>query len=87
MQYTDSRAAALVTELREEAGLSPEGLSRAIFVSGLGYVSGRTIRNIEKFETVPTLRVRNSLARYFERSPRAIWMNAPTVMDRRRVMA
>lgn len=83
MQYTDSLGADLLVQLREEAGLSPEGLSRAIFVDGLGYVSGRTIRNIEKFETVPTLRVRAALAAYFKRSPRSIWRNAPTVMDRR----
>lgn len=83
MQYTDSQAAALLSQLREEAGLSPEALSRAIFVRGLGYVSGRTIRNTEKHETVPTLRVRAALAGYFDRSPRSIWRNAPTVMDRR----
>jgi DNA-binding XRE family transcriptional regulator len=83
MQYTDSSAARLLTELREGAGLSPEGLSRAIFAAGLGYVAGRTIRNIEKREIVPTLRVRTALARYFDRPARSVWRTAPTVMDRR----
>lgn len=83
----DERAAALLTQLREDAGLSPEALSRAIFVADLGFVSGRTIRNIENEHHVPTLRVRASIARYFDRNPRSIWRNAPTFQTRSRRVA
>lgn len=88
MQYTDSRAAAILTQLREDQGLSPEHLSRAIFEAGHGYVSGRTIRNIEGDPSpIPTLRVRMAIARYFERHPRTIWATAPAVMPRQKVAA
>lgn len=88
MQYTDPRAAAILAQLREDQGLSPEQLSRAIFQAGFGYISGRTVRNIENDPNpIPTLRVRMSIARYFDRHPRSIWSTAPTVMDRRKVAA
>lgn len=87
MASTDRLAADLLSELREDRGLSPEALSRAIFIAGHGYVSGRTIRNIEKDATVPTLRVRGSIALYFARTPRGIWRNAPVVTDRSRKVA
>lgn len=83
MQQVDMDAAALLTALREAEDKSPEQLARAIHLAGFGFVAGRTIRNIEKEGTVPTLRVRGSIARYFQRTSRDIWRNAPTFHDRR----
>lgn len=87
MRSTDPAAAALLTELREQACLSPEQLARAIFLGGHGYVSGRTVRNVEKDHVIPTLRVRGAIAAYFERTPRDIWRNAPVFHDRRNRVA
>lgn len=83
MQLVDHSAGAILSELREGACLSPEQLARAIHIGGHGFVAGRTIRNVEKFGVVPTLRVRGSIASYFGRTPRDIWRTAPIFHDRR----
>lgn len=87
MQQVDMDAAALLTALREAQDKSPEQLARAINIGGFGFVSSRTIRNIEKDGIVPTLRVRGSIARYFGRTGREVWRNAPTFHDRRNRVA
>lgn len=73
MASIDRPAAQLLRELRTDAGLSPEALSQAMLMQGLGYVSGKTIRRIEHTGKIPTPRVQFSIARYFDRLPSGIW--------------
>lgn len=70
----DKRAGQLLNALRRSRGLSPEGLGAALHLAGLGFVSGRQIRRIERDGVIPTARVQFALARFFERRPDQIWM-------------
>lgn len=81
MPWTDARAAARIEELREDRGLSQEGLASAIQLLAKtegwykvhGAVDAFTIRRIERDEHVPSERVRLVIALYFGVQPRDIW--------------
>lgn len=81
MPAVDYHAAALIAELREEQGLSQEGLARAIrrkaegerWFKIHGAVDAFTIRRIERDGHCPSERVRLVIALYFGRQPREIW--------------
>ena len=66
------RAGGLVRELRTRQGLSTTDLSFAILAAGLGSVSPRTLRRIEKGVT-PRVRVQYAVARYFDREVPQVW--------------
>ena len=69
----DHRAGALLKELRENRGLSPEQLSHAIYGAGLGTISGQTIRRTEDKGAIPQVRNRFALAQFFDREVVDIW--------------
>jgi hypothetical protein len=85
MPYIDTEAAALVRQLREKRGLSPEAMSKRISAlavaerSELGGVDPFTIRRIEgrpekrKPGMVPSVRVARVVAGFFALEPDAIW--------------
>lgn len=80
---TDRLAADLILAYLEDRGMSPEAFSRAAFNAGHGYISSRTIYRIVEKAHVPDLRVRATIARQMEKSPRAVWRNAPVVAGRK----
>jgi hypothetical protein len=70
----DPQAAKVLKELRLNKGLSPEQLSHALYVEGLGSVSGKTIRRLEAEPyPVPQVRVQFALAAFHERQVVDIW--------------
>jgi DNA-binding XRE family transcriptional regulator len=72
----DKHAGALIQELREDRGWTPEALSYVIHKIDPRYgVSGRTIRRIEKDGAIPTTRVKFGIAQAFEMVPSQIWSN------------
>lgn len=86
MPYTDHRAADRLRELREDAGLSVEGLATAIRTKarsegwtkpgGHGAIDAFTLRRIERDGHCPSERKRLVLALYFGLGPRDLWMPA-----------
>ena len=80
MASTDIAAGDMLRQLRTDRGLSPEALSHALHMAGLGFVSGKTIRRIEGGR-IPTVRVQFALAQFFDRVPSQVWV------QRRRVAA
>jgi hypothetical protein len=81
MPFIDFQAANTVRDLREDAGYSQEGLSRAIrdkaqsdgWYKVHGAVDAFTIRAIEKHGHCPSQRVRVAIALFFGVSHRDIW--------------
>lgn len=83
MPFIDYRAADRLRELREDAGLSQEGLATAIKRKALaegwlregghGTVNAFTIRRIEKDGHCPSERKRLVIALYFDTRPSTIW--------------
>lgn len=67
------RAGTLIRELRTDLGLSPEALSWAIYHSGCGEVSGRTIRRVEAEGVVPRVAAQFAIAMFFDRPVTSIW--------------
>lgn len=65
-------AGQILRELRIDRGLSPEALSWQISKAGLGFVSGRQIRRIER-GVIPLPRTMFALARFFDRTPTSMW--------------
>lgn len=86
LPYIDHRAADRVRELREDAGLSVEGLANAIkrkakaegwlAPGGLGAIDPFTLRRIERSGHCPSERKRLVIALYFGLTPRDIWIPA-----------
>lgn len=83
MPFTDSIAAQRLTELREDRGLSQEGLAVAVHryakeqgwlkPNGLGAVTADTIRSIERTGHCPSERVRLVLALFLNVPVRDLW--------------
>jgi len=81
MPLIDFHAAQLLTEMREERGLSPEALAQQIAVrrdiaglpTGRGTVDAHTIRRIERHGHVPGPRVAFVLAAFFGMRPNELW--------------
>lgn len=83
MPFIDQHAKAKVRELREERGLSQEGLAIAIrrharregwlSEDGIGAVDPFTIRRIESFGHCPSERIRLVIALFFGVRPNDIW--------------
>ena len=69
----DLPAAEMIKRLRTDRGLSPEALSQAMHMAGLGYVSGKTIRRVE-VGFVPRVRVQFALASFFDLVPSQVWV-------------
>lgn len=69
----DRRAGQLIRTWREDRGLTPEGLSWAMYEAGVGCVSSRTIRRIESHGLRPRLRVRFAIAQHLDRPVSSIW--------------
>lgn len=69
------RPGQLIRQMRTDRGLSPEGLSWAVYESGAGMVSGRTIRRIEDPDIcmVPRVRARFALAKFFGMQVTELW--------------
>lgn len=72
----NKRAGELIRELRCDRGLSPEALSYAIFKTGHGAVSARTIRRVEAVGMVPRVGAQFAIASYFERPVSSVWSTA-----------
>lgn len=81
MPFIDYSAADRVRELREDRGLSVEGLANAIkrYAAAQGWakvhgtVDAFTLRRIEEDGHCPSERVRLVIALFFEIRPREIW--------------
>lgn len=81
MPLQDHHAAAALQELREDAGLSVEGLAKAIqhrahredWYKVHGAVDAFTLRRIEDDGHCPSERVRLVIALFFGVGPRDIW--------------
>jgi DNA-binding XRE family transcriptional regulator len=81
MPFTDHFAATRLIELREQAGLSQEGLAQALkrkareegWYKLHGAVDAFTIRRIERDGHCPSERVRMVIALFFDCQPRDIW--------------
>lgn len=81
MPFIDQIAAAQIRDLRETAGLSQEGLARALRLKAeregwyheRGAVDAFTIRAIEQLDHLPSLRVQMALSLFFGVDRRAIW--------------
>lgn len=81
MPFIDWQAANTVRDLREDAGLSQEGLANAVKRRGLaegwyrehGALDAFTVRAIEKHGHVPGQRIKVALALFFGVSHRQIW--------------
>lgn len=84
MPFIDRHAATRLTELREDAGLSQEGLARAVRLKSEtegwykvhGSVDAFTIRAIEDFGHCPSERVRVALSLFFGVPHRELWQPA-----------
>jgi len=69
----DKAAGALLRELRENRGLSPEQMPHALLAAGFEPVSGPTIRRIEREGMIPHIRNRFALAQFFGREVTELW--------------
>lgn len=83
MAFTNYDAADKLKELRETAGLSPEGLARAIRDAAetapwgdRGCVDAHTIRRIERRGHVPGPRVRFVISHFYGVPMHEIWNEA-----------
>jgi transcriptional regulator with XRE-family HTH domain len=75
----DTDAAAVLRDLREARGLSPEEVPHKMRMAGIenrNIPSGRTIRRVEDEGVVPIVRYRFGLAAFYERPITAIWAPA-----------
>ena len=72
----DNAAAALLRELREERGLSPEQVPFEMYRAGIDrrfIPSARTIRRIEIEGVVPQIRFKFGLATFYGREVSGLW--------------
>lgn len=92
MPFTDHAAAHRLRDLREDQGLTVEGLAKAIrrhasqqgWIKVHGAVDAYTLRRIEDHGHKPSPRVRLVIALYFGVSHRDIWQpGAARPIDRR----